>query len=798
MMSFLSRVGSGHMSTPATESTANNGNDAIIESITCPITGMPMTDPVQGPDGHTYERSAITEWLNRNPTSPQTREPMQVSQLKVNASIRFLCDKYHRGEFGQVTTSRPTPKISSEHIKINHTQHTDSSKKNIMISFNIDNNTFPKEVEHLSQDIVLCIDRSGSMSTSVEAKDADGKQLEAGFSVQDIVNHAAKTVVKTLNTTSRLAIIVFDNEIEILFDLKPMTEMNQSQAIAKITDIKPRGQTNIYGAIEKAIEILDNRDDKSSNGAIIMLTDGIPNISPARGEVETLKKLRVKKNFTAPIYTFGFGYNLQHGLLYNIAKCANGANGHIPDGGMIATVFCNFIGTILTTVAMNLQLHIHTPGVTLMGDYISNYNTELETTIYDLGTVQYQQSRDIVFNLGNAEQVKYCFSYKIGGASYCSETFDITPSALDVSTKFNTEYLRYKLVENIRTLINYASCGDFTATNTLINQFEQILKSAQSNPNIIGMINNLSDDGTGQGQIKMASTNSTYFKRWGEFYLDQLSRSLNQQIKPNFKDTACLFGGSVFNDIVDKASDIFDSLPPPTPSNLSTSYYGSGYRSATSTPAPVVNMSVFNDPNGGCFTGDSVILLANGDKKLVKDLVKGDRVMTLKDPYGLKHGLSSANVVCILKTITTGNVKLVTTPKGLKITPWHPIIAHGIWTYPSNIFESNIESCNEIYTIMLDNYHTFNLNGSWVIGIGHNYKLGILNHEYFGTNDIITDLMNMPSWDTGIVTINTSQYTRDYATNNIIGIRSTHSTINTNNISPYTPVNMTNRKVVVI
>jgi Mg-chelatase subunit ChlD len=796
-MSLLSRVGSGRMSTPATEST-NNGNDAIIESITCPITGMPMTDPVQGPDGHTYERSAITEWLNRNPTSPQTREPMQVSQLKVNASIRFLCDKYHRGEFGQATTSRPAPKISSEHIKINHTQHTDSSKKNLMISFNIDNDTFPKQVEHLSQDIVLCIDRSGSMQTSVEAKDADGNQLEAGFSVQDIVNHAAKTVAKTLNSTSRLAIIVFDNEIEILFDLKPMTEMNQSQAIAKIASIQPRGQTNIYGAIEKAIEILDTRDDKSNNGAIIMLTDGIPNISPARGEVETLKKLRIKKNFTAPIYTFGFGYNLQRGLLYDIAKCANGANGHIPDGGMIATVFCNFIGTILTTVAMNLQLHVYTPGVTLMGDYISNYNSELETTIYDLGTVQYQQSRDIVFNLGHAQQVKYCFSYKIGGASYQSETFDITPSTLDISSKFNTEYLRYKLVENIRTLINYASCGDHTAAGNLIDQFEQTLKSAQSNPNIIGMINNLSDDGTGQGQIKMASTNQTYFRRWGEYYLDQLSRSLNQQIKPNFKDTACLFGGSIFNNIVDKASDIFDSLPPPTPSNISRSQYGSSYRSLGSTPAPVVNMSVFNDPNGGCFTGDAIILLANGDKKLVKDLVKGDRVMTLKDPYGLKHGLSSANVVCILKTITTGKINLVTTPKGLKITPWHPIIAHGIWTHPSNIFESNIESCDAIYTIMLDNYHTFNLNGYWVIGIGHNYKIGILAHEYFGTNDIITDLMNMPSWDTGIVTIHTSQYTRDYTTNNIIGIRSNNYTIKNNAVNPYTPVNMTNRKVVVI
>ena len=33
--------------------------NAIIETITCPITHCIMKDPVQGSDGHTYERSAI-------------------------------------------------------------------------------------------------------------------------------------------------------------------------------------------------------------------------------------------------------------------------------------------------------------------------------------------------------------------------------------------------------------------------------------------------------------------------------------------------------------------------------------------------------------------------------------------------------------------------------------------------------------------------------------------------------------------------------------------------------------------
>ncbi len=36
----------------------------------CPITHQLMTDPVVDPDGHSYERSAIENWLKEHSTSP--------------------------------------------------------------------------------------------------------------------------------------------------------------------------------------------------------------------------------------------------------------------------------------------------------------------------------------------------------------------------------------------------------------------------------------------------------------------------------------------------------------------------------------------------------------------------------------------------------------------------------------------------------------------------------------------------------------------------------------------------------
>ena len=449
--------------------------NAIIDSITCPITAQPMTDPVQGNDGHTYERSAIIEWLSRNPISPIDRSAMSSSDLKVNASIRFLCDKYHQGAFGDGARSTSPAKISADSIKLDHTISRNSDNKT-MLTFNIDLDSMPNiedgQVPHLSQDIILVIDRSGSMNQAVEAKDSNGNNLENGLSIQDIVNHAARTVVKTLDKNSRIGIVIFDNRIEMLTNLTLMTELNCSTVLAQIGTIKPCGQTNIWHAIEEAIKMLSNRDDKTRNGHIMMLTDGAPNISPARGEIETLKRLRKTLNFTAPIYTFGFGYSLSKGLLYDMAKHANGGMGHIPDGGMIATVFCNFTGTVLATVVNNLQLNItYSEDVNfatidpVMGDFAYNLNTKDKTNrsfIVDIGTVQLEQMRNIILNTDQlTSSFEYFYTYKIGGQSYKSDTKTVNISDDNVSTndEIDSQIARSYTVEMLRKIINYKSIG---------------------------------------------------------------------------------------------------------------------------------------------------------------------------------------------------------------------------------------------------------------------------------------------------------------------------------------------------
>lgn len=734
-------------------------SNAILETITCPITQCVMRDPVQGCDGHTYERSAIMSALAIKQESPMTRQRMTINDLKPNVALRFLCDNYNVWIGASPVTSPVTSPVLTPEKKLtlDHTMTSNSTISNkLLLTFDVNG----ESNNHLSQDIVLVIDRSGSMQSQVEAKDVNGQNLENGLSIQDIVNHSAKTIVQTLDPQSRICIIKFDNNIDVVTPLMCATDANKVQIMASINTIKPGGQTNIWGALERALQILEGRDDKSRNSAILMLTDGIPNVSPAHGEVETLKRLRKTKNFTCPIYTFGFGYNLQTTLLYDLAKYSNGGNAHIPDGNMIATVFCNFIATILCTVVMNLQLHVvpkehnsATFGNLLVGDYAYSYDPINQKYVYDIGTVQLQQERAIVLNVEDKIDFDYYYTYTIGNEGYTSATTSVNAST--IARCVNNEALisqnyRASTVEYIRKMINCTRIGNHLSTQACYDELVKLLeanKCASSAQFVNGLLKNIKGDFANVGQVKLA-IDQKYFKRWGEFYLDQLSRSLNQQIKPNFKDEGCMFGGAIFEALVDKSSDIFNNLEPPKPSLVVQQNSGNMfYRSLNLAPQAPISMSAYNDPRGGCVDAYCTIAMFNGTSKLLKDVQKFDIIKSIDN----NNKVVGAKVLCVVETMIVSGYRDYVDVNGLLITPWHPIKygLHGKaeeWIFPGEYFSTYSYTSSSMITLVLENHHIMFINGVKCITLGHNFTHHPkLSHPYYGTAKVIENLMaNFP------------------------------------------------------
>lgn len=69
--------------------TADGDNDELV----CPITMEVFRDPVLAGDGRVYEREAISRWIFEHGTSPFTREPLQLDQLKPDDRLRQLAAK---------------------------------------------------------------------------------------------------------------------------------------------------------------------------------------------------------------------------------------------------------------------------------------------------------------------------------------------------------------------------------------------------------------------------------------------------------------------------------------------------------------------------------------------------------------------------------------------------------------------------------------------------------------------------------------------------------------------------------
>jgi len=78
----------------------------IPESFYCPITHEVMVDPVIDPDGNSYERQAIENWLSHNAQSPITRNPLTIKDLRPNRALQDSIDLIR----GQLQNTKAKPK----------------------------------------------------------------------------------------------------------------------------------------------------------------------------------------------------------------------------------------------------------------------------------------------------------------------------------------------------------------------------------------------------------------------------------------------------------------------------------------------------------------------------------------------------------------------------------------------------------------------------------------------------------------------------------------------------------------
>lgn len=172
------------------------------------------------------------------------------------------------------------------------------------------------------KDVVICIDRSGSM--------ADKSRMI-------LAKSAAKRVLDTLTFVDFVTLVTFEsNAWAATGTLVPATMSNKAKLKSVVENQMPAGGTNFVDAFEVAMQVFKrSRGDDSCysgacNGALLFLTDGVPDKFDD-GDFNRLKQLNADEY--VKIFTFGLGSGAKMEVLERIADEHQGFSKFVPDGG---------------------------------------------------------------------------------------------------------------------------------------------------------------------------------------------------------------------------------------------------------------------------------------------------------------------------------------------------------------------------------------------------------------------------------------------------------------------------------
>lgn len=133
-----------------------------------------------------------------------------------------------------------------------------------------------QKIKHAPCDIVLVIDVSASMCTRADVP-GDEPTEKTGLNILDLVKHAARTIMETLDENDRLGVVIFSSATEIVQELTPMTKENKDSCWEKVQQVRPTDMTNLWHGILDGIQVVKNGGSSSRTPAIMVLTDGLPN-----------------------------------------------------------------------------------------------------------------------------------------------------------------------------------------------------------------------------------------------------------------------------------------------------------------------------------------------------------------------------------------------------------------------------------------------------------------------------------------------------------------------------------------
>lgn len=196
--------------------------------------------------------------------------------------------------------------------------------------------------------LALVIDRSGSMS---------GEKLE-------YVKQAALHVVDLLNESDHLAVVIYDDEVDVLLPSVLATASNRSEIKTSIRMVHSGGSTNLGGGWMRGCQLITDTMKPGETNRCLLLTDGLANVGIVDDEeLSTHAREISRRGVSTSCFGVGEGFN-EH-LLEAMANLGGGKFYYIASPGEIQAIFAQELSELTSVVAHSVTITTHLPqGVT--------------------------------------------------------------------------------------------------------------------------------------------------------------------------------------------------------------------------------------------------------------------------------------------------------------------------------------------------------------------------------------------------------------------------------------------------
>ncbi len=235
--------------------------------------------------------------------------------------------------------------------------------------------------------IALTLDRSGSMS---------GAPLQ-------MAKQVAAALVESLDERDEVAVVIFDDRIDTLQELAPVTPDVKAQIRQRLTRVEARGSTALHEAWLTACNLLaSDHLGETRLARCYLLTDGLANVGETDVETIATQAAGVREQAGVGTSAFGLGPQYNEHLLGPWSVAGGGQFHHLETLAHLADTFMGERDELRAVVALRTRLELElTEGMS--AEVISAYwGSGVESTrmMLDIGDLLSGEERRVVVRFG--------------------------------------------------------------------------------------------------------------------------------------------------------------------------------------------------------------------------------------------------------------------------------------------------------------------------------------------------------------------------------------------------------------